>query len=185
MKTLWCDVDHRDNIGNWLNGHGLTGAAVEIGCAFGGFAAIVLSKWTGETYYMVDPWTAQPKEIYRECTEGIDFEQYYRQCGELAKKDLRVKLVRKFSVDAAPDFDDQSLDFVFIDGNHAYEHVIADLDAWWPKVKPGGLMGVHDYGNETQRPHFIEVKKAVDQWCSEHHVVFTYSHCNSVWMTKL
>ena len=181
---LWCDVEYRDDIGNWLNQHGLTGSAAEIGCAYGGFARTVLSKWQGKRYYMVDPWVSQPADVYRERTEGIDFNQYYRDCSALANSDPRVTLIRKFSTDAAVDIPALSLDFVFIDGNHAYAPVLADLDAWFPKVRVGGLMGLHDYGNDTNYPNFCEVKSAVDRWCAEHGRMFVYSRCNSVWIMK-
>eukprot|EP00913_Durusdinium_trenchii_P028263 g26492.t2 len=37
------------------------------------------------------------------------------------------------------------VDFVFVDGSHAYEDVFLDLRVWWPKVRPGGVMAGHDY----------------------------------------
>lgn len=183
-SPLWVNVEHREEIGDWLNRHFLTGAAAEIGCAYGGYARQVLSKWKGRTYYMVDPWVGQPATVYRERTEGIDFEQYWRECCQLAEADPRVKLIRKFSTAAALDIPDASLDMVFIDANHAYGQVLADLDAWWPKVKVGGVMGLHDYGNDTNWPNFCEVKRAVDRWCSERQIVFVYDRSNSVWILK-
>jgi predicted O-methyltransferase YrrM len=42
-------------------------------------------------------------------------------------------------------FVDETLDFVFIDGDHQYQSVRADLASWWPKVKPGGILAGHDY----------------------------------------
>lgn len=58
------------------------------------------------------------------------------------------------STDAAKLFDDQSIDFVFIDANHTYEFVTKDLQTWYPKVKVGGFIGGHDFWMEA-------VKKAV------------------------
>lgn len=52
-------------------------------------------------------------------------------------------------------FADGSLDYVFIDGSHDGESVAADLKAWIPKVRTGGIAAGHDY---NQGP----VKKAVD-----------------------
>jgi hypothetical protein len=42
---------------------------------------------------------------------------------------------------------DQSLDWVYIDADHHYEPVCRDIDAWLPKVKPGGVIAGHDYSN--------------------------------------
>lgn len=49
------------------------------------------------------------------------------------------------SVEASFKYDDKSLDFVFIDGNHSYDYVMADIKAWFPKLKWGGIIGGDDY----------------------------------------
>ncbi len=49
------------------------------------------------------------------------------------------------SLAAASCFADGFLDAVFIDGDHSYDAVRADLAAWLPKVKPGGIIAGHDY----------------------------------------
>lgn len=59
----------------------------------------------------------------------------------------RAKIIRKDSLAAADDVADGSLDFVFIDADHSYEGCKADIAAWMPKVKPGGLLSGHDYEN--------------------------------------
>ena len=181
---LFCDIEHRDTLGDWLNEHGLTGAFAEIGCAFGGFARTVLAKWKGERYYMVDPFIQQSSEVYREKTEGINYEQYFRDCSLLAEQDTRVKIIRALSIEGAKIIPDNSLDGAFIDGNHAGAAVLEDMDAWFPKVRPGGLFCGHDYGNDTNWPNFCEVKRAVDRWASEHNLVFTISRDSSWWIIK-
>lgn len=57
----------------------------------------------------------------------------------------KIKIIRSYSVEASAKFEDQSLDFIFIDACHEYECVIADLNAWYPKLKPGGWIAGHDY----------------------------------------
>lgn len=49
------------------------------------------------------------------------------------------------SVEKAAEFDDESVDVVFLDGDHAYDAVSADIDAWWPKLKSGGFMAGDDF----------------------------------------
>lgn len=53
-------------------------------------------------------------------------------------------VVQKPSVEAAVGYADKSLDFVFLDADHSEESLTADIAAWLPKVKPGGLLAGHD-----------------------------------------
>ena len=61
-------------------------------------------------------------------------------------------------------FADGSVDFVYLDGDHGREAMRRDLDAWFPKVRPGGFLGGHDYLNDD----FPGARRAVDDFCSEH-----------------
>ena len=63
------------------------------------------------------------------------------------------------SVKASALFPDGGVDFCFIDGDHSRESVTADLNAWWPKVRPGGMLAGHDYRGEA--PWLIGVTPAV------------------------
>jgi len=36
-------------------------------------------------------------------------------------------------------------DLIFIDAEHTYEALKADIEAWWPHLKDGGIMAFHDY----------------------------------------
>ena len=57
----------------------------------------------------------------------------------------QINPVRLDSVAAAAQYADNSLDMVYLDGGHSYEQVLADLNAWYPKVKLGGVIGGHDF----------------------------------------
>ena len=54
-------------------------------------------------------------------------------------------MVRTLSSDAVEIFEDESIDFIFIDGNHSYEYVLEDLENYYPKVKIGGILCGDDY----------------------------------------
>jgi ubiquinone/menaquinone biosynthesis C-methylase UbiE len=62
------------------------------------------------------------------------------------------------SLEAVNLYDDESLDFVFIDASHEYEDVKNDILAWLPKVKEGGFIGGHDYSSSWDG-----VVRAVDE----------------------
>jgi hypothetical protein len=59
--------------------------------------------------------------------------------------DNMLKVVVSDSVGASQRYENGSLDFVFIDGGHSYKEVKADIQAWLPKVKKGGVLAGHDY----------------------------------------
>lgn len=63
------------------------------------------------------------------------------------------------SKDAYNHFDDHSIDFLFIDGDHRYEGIKRDLQLWFPKIKYGGIIAGHDYNEPT-----CGVKQAVDEF---------------------
>lgn len=57
-----------------------------------------------------------------------------------------INPIRKASLDAAGIYEDESLDFIFIDASHDYENVLKDIQAWFPKAKPfTGVISGHDY----------------------------------------
>ena len=177
-------ITHREQLGYWLNDNGLLGTGVEVGCAFGQYSARILSQWKGKAHYMVDPWENLPDSEYREAHTGIDYNSWYDSCQGLAKSDGRVTLIRLRSVEAAKQFEAHSLDFVYIDGNHDYGFVMQDLDAWFPKVKAGGLIGGHDFYDKFDGGHFCGVASAVLRWMAEHGMPFTVTPCTSWWAIK-
>lgn len=81
--------------------------------------------------------------------------QYLVQAGV----DHLVNIVPLPSVKAAELFQDKSVWFAWIDADHSREAVAADVAAWYPKIKPGGYIGGHDYNNDSQSP---DVQAAVD-----------------------
>ena len=59
----------------------------------------------------------------------------------------KTDIIVNFSVEASRQFNDGYFDFVYIDADHSYNGVTADLKAWYPKVREGGILAGHDYIN--------------------------------------
>ncbi len=78
-------------------------------------------------------------------------------------KDYDCTLIKGWSSDIVKDFEDNSLDFVFIDGNHALEYVIEDIAKWSPKVREGGIISGHDYFRGHGK-NLMHAKDAVNTW---------------------
>lgn len=70
-------------------------------------------------------------------------------------KDI-VNPVRMTSIEASKQYEDNSLDFVLIDGSHVYEDVCDDINHWLKKLKPGAMLAGDDY-------EWTGVKQAVNE----------------------
>jgi hypothetical protein len=84
---------------------------------------------------------------------------------EIAQERLapyNCRFVRKFSMDALAQFEDDSLDFVYIDGNHRLPWVLDDICGWMIKVRAGGIVAGHDYYVSKRKNTHNHSKYAVD-----------------------
>ena len=93
--------------------------------------------------YVVDSWLGSSAELdtaHKLATETDIYRIFLDNMG-----DRKFIPIRKLSVDAAQDFEDNSLDVIFIDMSHEYEDVKQDLDVWFPKVKQNGHISGHDW----------------------------------------
>lgn len=176
----------RDGIGEFLNRYGLVGEAVEVGSLSGEYARSIISKWNGKKLYLVDPWCRQDPDVYREPVNDCAWEEPYKSCCILCSQyPERVSMHRDFSPAASDCYESESLDFVYIDANHGYDAVSADIKAWWKKVKTGGVFGGHDFRNDTVWPQNCEVKRAVEEFLKGEMLPMHYTPpCGSWWIVK-
>lgn len=124
----------------WLIAKGCSMTSiVEVGSYIGISTSIFAPFFTH--VYAVDSWSSEHTGVVSEgkldC-EGIEalFDANTMHMSNITK-------VKKLSVEAATGFEDSSLDFVYIDASHDYDSVMADLEAWIPKVRR--YIGGHDY----------------------------------------
>ncbi|KKS11054.1 MAG: hypothetical protein UU66_C0030G0004 [Parcubacteria group bacterium GW2011_GWB1_41_5] len=124
----------------------------EIGVATGRYSK-VLCMWIPDLkLYCVDPWI--PYDGYVE-SNYIAGEETLNVLYKKAKERLvpyNCEFLKAFSVDAVKKIEDESLDFVFIDGNHSFEYAIEDIAAWSKKVRVGGIISGHDFWNSEETP---------------------------------
>lgn len=123
-----------------------TGA--EIGVQGGRYSDVLLKKIPGLKLYSIDVWEAKYK-VYEE------------RARKLLSQHPGSVIIKNWSIEAAKDFADNSLDFVYIDANHWYESVKQDLETWTPKVRPGGIVSGHDY---VFNKRTVQVTRAVDEF---------------------
>lgn len=91
----------------------------------------------------------------------------------------RVTIIELPSHEAVTKVKDESLDFVFIDADHAYEECLRDIQVWSPKVRLGGLICGDDY----EHPWFPGVGEAVHTVFDANLVEHPASNVWSIWKT--
>ncbi len=122
---------------------------IEIGVLDGWNALDMLENLPIKKLYLIDPYMAYTN--YEEYNENQNKSQQVLEekrniaIKVLKKYEDKIKFIRRFSEVAINDFKDNSLDFVYIDGNHQYEYVKKDIELYFLKIKKGGILGGHDY----------------------------------------
>jgi hypothetical protein len=117
---------------------------VEIGVFKGEWSRHVLQRWNG-TLYMIDPWRPLGKEYEDASNHANHMDAYERTMESIRGFEDRAFMLRGLGEQLVEIFEDESLDYVYIDGNHTYDYVKQDMELWWPKLKKGGLFAGHDY----------------------------------------
>lgn len=126
---------------------------VEIGTLDGWHALELMEFLHIKKLYLIDPY-AEYKDYAESVGNPRKTQRALNKRMMVAKKVLekygnKVQFIRKFSEDAAELIKNNSLDFVYMDGNHQYEFVKKDVELYYPKVKKGGFFGGHDYTNSS------------------------------------
>jgi hypothetical protein len=96
--------------------------------------------------YGVDPYKIQKENIlYNEEYTDKSLNIISRKMLKEALRYPNLEIIVDTSFNASKQFDKESIDFVFIDGDHSYGSVKDDIKYWEPKVKENGLIMGHDY----------------------------------------
>ena len=141
-------ITQREQFTDLLNDRGLTGVGVEIGVCRGQFSTYLLDNWKGKKLYLVDAWRHfDGVKGFENAPPADHLENFATTFKETYFYNNRVSIIKDLSVEAASIFQDSFFDFIYIDAAHDYENVKADLAAWYPKLKSGGLFAGHDYFN--------------------------------------
>ena len=143
----------------------------EIGVWKGDFSARLLDAVRPSRLHLIDPWRFEETGYERAWYGGAlaksqaDMDAIHdsvllRFAAEIATGTVVVH--RATSADAAASLADSSLDWAYIDGNHLYDFVRGDLEAFAPKLRTGGLLAGDDYGSQGWWED--GVRRAVDEF---------------------
>jgi hypothetical protein len=132
---------------------------------------VELGSWTGKSaaycavelinsskigkFYCIDSWKGGEEHYNWEILK--DLKQIF--INNVTPVANYITIIENMSWDAAEQFEDNSVDFCYVDAGHTYECVTNDLTAWWPKIKPGSYFGGDDYTKG-----FPDLEKAVQNF---------------------
>ena len=150
----------RDRLGILFAEAGYTKGA-EVGVRKGMFSRVLCKANPDLHLYCVDPWMPYGGRKYTQEKQDALL--------EVCKKTLEpynVTIIRKTSMDAVKDFDENYLDFVYIDGNHKFDFAMEDIIHWSRIVRPGGIVACHDFHYGSN----VEVVMAVEAYTRANHI---------------
>lgn len=161
----------RHDLAQWLNQRQRFVGAVEVGCHRGDFCGPFRRIWAGDVFHCVDSYITQDGREH--------FADYAQLCRQMPTDGKSWQFHKLSSAEAALNFPAECLDFVYLDASHDYVNVAADLRAWFPSLRSGGMLAGHDFINgdwgrvvpaptKEQVCDFIYgVKFAVEEFASE------------------
>lgn len=165
-------------INNNYNGKDLIG--FEIGVFKGENARNMLNFMRIKKLYLIDSY-----HIYTE--EGRTRNYNHKDIYDIAMSNLKKHLDNgkvEFIIDKSNEtsmvFNDNYFDFGYIDGNHTYEFVKKDIELYFPKIKPGGVLGGHDF----MLRRYPGVCKAVSDFIIDNDIEIHFSQDSDWWIVK-
>ncbi|RYH19798.1 class I SAM-dependent methyltransferase [archaeon] len=162
----WLSVlESRDDLGYALQSflpHAIN--MVEVGVSVGNYASLLLHTAPQlQVYLGIDSYKQWDNE-YIDLANTAQEEQEGNFLTALSKLSVfgdRAHILRLDSISASKRVLNKSVDFIYIDAMHHYRAVLADMTAWWPKLKPCGLFAGHDFLVDVFYDTVFTVKPAV------------------------
>lgn len=123
---------------------------IEVGVDRGEFAQCFLSRWiNGRIYLGVDsyqPYDEMPFNRDGDFHMAVNRLTPYGAIAKLLREDS-IKVAETLLGDLGKHYYSLPYQFIYIDGAHNYESVLADLKAWWPIVSEDGMLAGHDWSD--------------------------------------
>lgn len=131
----------------------------EVGVSKGENAKTMMENLPLAKFFLIDSYdifnpTFQFKEEEKIKVFNLDERERFINQAKLNVADsggIRCEWIIEDSVEAAKNFPDGYFHFVYLDAEHDYSSVKKDIEAWWPKVKEGWILGGHDYGEDVEK----------------------------------
>lgn len=136
----------RDEFPDILNRLGLLGVGVEVGVERAHHACAIRRRWNGELLICVDKWAVNP--TYAACDQSRHDSSKAEALRNIRGCDRPVDVIEAWSLEAVATVKERlpgGVDWVYLDADHSYGAVKADIAAWKPLIRPGGILAGHDF----------------------------------------
>lgn len=117
---------------------------VDLGTGTGRYAEKICEAIPNVEIYCIDPFELVSDDPLTATQERA--QNNYQIAHQRLDKYKNAKIIKGYSMDVVKDFKDESLGFIYIDGNHLFDYVMMDLIHWTPKIRKGGIVAGDDYG---------------------------------------
>jgi hypothetical protein len=157
-------VQFRSELNKLLEYYGMLSDSAEVGVAEGRYSEEILG-WGVPKLYMIDAW--QNMSLFGDANSPQEWhDTNYRDAKDrVAKYGSKAVMLKGLSAEVSRQLEDESLGFVYLDACHTYDAVLEDLNAYFPKLKKGGIMAGHDFLNKT-----YGVEQAVKEFISKNNL---------------
>lgn len=139
---------------------------VELGVASGCFSEQIIRANPQMKLIGIDPYL--PYTDYRDYSKESTFIKLEEEAKRRLSRFHNYEFLKKLSMDAINDFEDESLDFCFLDANHEDPFVTQDIYNWPKKIKKGGIISGHDY--MFTREGDFRVKQTIQRYTKENNI---------------
>ena len=145
----------------------------ELGVGKGQFSKIILDTVKPKLHYCVDLWG--PIAISVQGTYYTDQESWDERYREIQEefKNYNVKFVRDMTYNLPNYIDNETLDWVYVDGDHTYDGCMKDLQAVNKLVKSEGMILGHDYRPAWRKRPDWGVVESVNEFVEENKYFLT------------
>lgn len=162
----------------------------EIGVWQGSFCKFLLKECPNiEKYYLIDPWRHLDSWNKPLNVENQKFDKIYNKLmKELESYSDKVVILRGTTEEIISKIKDESLDFVYIDGDHTLNGITTDLNLMYPKMKMGSLIAgddfVSNYNQHGSNFSLTMVKPVVTKFCQDRKLTLFSNHNQFLFIKK-
>lgn len=142
---------------------------VTLGVEAGRYDRHLLENSLLDHLFMIDLWQKNPSPD--EPINILNYDQSFRRTVRhvLIPHKERCSIIRDDTVKAADFFENESIDFLYVDANQTFEGMYNNFVAWFPKCRTGALMCMKNYHHKYS---YTGTREAIDKVSAEYSIPF-------------